>query len=78
MTRWGATHYRSSEPLTAEERDQFKPGDSVNYRVGDRASVPAVVLRVTDKRIVVRVWNELRHRSVRPDSLSRRGVEPCG
>ena len=75
--RNGAAHYRSTLP-TQEQLDQFKPGDEVDYYIERQKlrgshSVQAVVIRVTDRRIVIRVRQEHRHRGVHPENLSKRG-----
>lgn len=77
--RIGAHHYRSIPPAR-EQLDAFKPGDEVDYHV-DRTndqgrtlpySVRAVVVRITDRRIVIRVEREQRSRGVHPENLSKR------
>ena len=74
MSRSGPLHYRST-PVSTHD---FCPGDEVDYHIdrssvlGFRQSIPAIVVNVTDKRIVIRVKTEDRHRSIRPENLSKR------
>lgn len=77
MSRTGALHYRSIPPAK-EQLDQFKPGDEVDYHVdrahsgGSAFSVRAVVMRTTDRRVVIRLKTERRTRGVHPENLSKR------
>lgn len=76
--RLGAHHYRSTPPAR-EQLDAFKPGDEVDYHVdrsnerGASYSVQAVVVKITDRRIVIRLKREKRTRGVHPENLSKRG-----